>query len=91
MGGWGVPHLVEGGEAQLRRLAQVSVAVDADHVLAKGSAPGHMDDVHAVLAGTGKRLSCLRVSVAPCWRGWGMMMLTQAESLKANSGKATVM
>ena len=47
----GVPHLMEGGEAQLRRLPQVSIGVDADDVLAEGPAASHVDNVNAMLGG----------------------------------------
>lgn len=44
----GVPDLVQGGEAELRRLPQVPVRVDADHVLAEGPAAGHVDDLSLI-------------------------------------------
>lgn len=60
VGAGGIPHLVEGREAQLRRFPQVPVRVDADHVLAEGPAAGHVDDVHAVLGGTERDVRALR-------------------------------
>lgn len=95
-GGWpgtgGVAHLVKGGEAELRCLPQVPVSVDADDVLAKGPAAGDVDNVNAVLGGHGGGVRHPGVPIEPL-RGMGTgvgMMLTQAESLKANSGNATV-
>lgn len=82
---------MEGGEAELRRLPQVPIGVDADDVLAKGPAASDVDDVNAVLGGEEGGVRCPGVLIAlPMWTGMGMM-LTQAESLKANSGNATVM
>lgn len=80
---------MEGGEAELRRLPQVPIGVDADDVLAEGPAAGHVDNVNAVLRGEGGGVRHPAVLIAPPM-GMGMT-LTQAESLKANSGNATVM
>lgn len=82
---------MEGGEAELRCLPQVPISIDADDVLAEGPAAGNVDNVNAVLRGEGGGVRPPGVLVAPLM-GTGMgMTLTQAESLKANSGNATVM
>lgn len=84
---------MKGGEAELRRLPQVPIGIDADDVLAKGPAAGDVNNVNAVLGGQGGGVRHPGVFVRPLMgMGTGVgTMLTQAESLKANSGNATVM
>lgn len=80
---------MEGWEAELCCFPQVAVGVDADDVLAEGPAAGDVDDVNAVLEG---QRGTLRHHGDPMGTGTGTgMILTHAESLKANSGSATVM
>ena len=73
-GAWGVPHLVEGRKAELRRLPQVPISVDADDVLAKGPSASNVDNVNAVLGGQGEGVRHPSVPVAPPSMGtqeWG--------------------